>query len=149
MTARRKSEAGFTLLEVMVATLIMSIAVVGLLANLHVSLRNTERLTGYDRATQFAQHKMDELLADAQLPSYVTVEGAFTSADGDTPQGGWTALARPFEYPPHPAPGQLCLERIELQVWWTNAGRRRTLNLSGYRQHALTADEATRVAVGL
>ena len=56
--------AGFTLLEVLVATTIMAIAVSGLLASLSTSLRVASRLTDYDRATLLAREKMDELLVN-------------------------------------------------------------------------------------
>ena len=54
---------GFTLLEVMVATTIMGIAVVTLLSALSTSVRNATRLTDYDRAVLLARAKMDALLA--------------------------------------------------------------------------------------
>ncbi len=60
MTGRR----GFTLLEVMVASLIMGIAVAGVLSGLAGAARNASRLTDYDRATLVAKQKMDELLLD-------------------------------------------------------------------------------------
>ena len=59
-----KPERGFTLLEVMVATLIMGIAVSGVLSGLAAAARNASRLTQYDRATLLARQKMDELLVD-------------------------------------------------------------------------------------
>ena len=46
-----RSRRGFTLLEVMVATTIMGIAVVTLLSALSTSVRNATRLTDYVRAT--------------------------------------------------------------------------------------------------
>mgnify|MGYP001601755855 FL=1 len=148
MNGRQANATGFTLLEVMVATLIMGIAVVGLLSNLHVSLRNTERLTDYDRATQFAQHKMDEIITQAHFPLYQPISGTFAPDGLSKPEaGGWTAVATPFEAPPRAPAGELSLERIQLQVWWKKDNRRRTLTLEGVRQHYLTRDEAARLAV--
>ncbi len=57
---------GFTLLEMLVATAIMGIAVVALLANISTSMQNASRLTDYDRAALLAKRKMDELLLDGR-----------------------------------------------------------------------------------
>jgi general secretion pathway protein I len=148
MSKRSARQSGFTLLEVMVATLIMGVAVVGLLANLHGSLRNTERIGSYDRATLFAQHKMDELIAQPRLPLNVKSEGAFPDG-GDASQGGWNAVVTAWEAPPRAPAGELVLARIELEVWWLENGKRRTFNVEGFRQQVLTADESRRLSAGL
>ena len=145
---RGRSEAGFTLLEVMVATLIMGIAIVGLLSNLHVSLRNAAKLTDYDRATIFAQHKMDELLTVAALPNYQMLNGTFDPGTGDPNAGGWQALPRPYDYPPHAGPGQRVLQRIELQIWWKVNDQRRTFALEGFRQSVLSQTDAQQLGTG-
>jgi len=143
MSNRISRQSGFTLLEVMVATLIMGVAVVGLLANLHGSLRNTERIGSYDRATLFAQHKMDELIAQPRLPLNLKTQGAFPE-NGDHSQGGWNAAVTAWEAPPRAPAGELVLARIELEVWWLENGHRRTFSVEGFRQQVLTADEAER-----
>jgi general secretion pathway protein I len=144
----KSHQAGFTLLEVMVATVIMAIAVAGLLSNLHVSLRNTARLTDYDRATLFAQHKMDDLLAAAVLPNYQEVTGEYDPGSGNAEDGGWRALARPFEFPPNPQVGDKVLQRVELEIWWNNGDRRRTFTLEGFRQAVLSQADAGRLTTG-
>ncbi len=58
---------GFTLLEMLVATLIMGIAVVALLSNISTSLRHASRVTDNDRAALAAKRKMDELLLDTRF----------------------------------------------------------------------------------
>ena len=119
------------------------------MSNLHVSLRNTGRLTDYDRATLFAQHKMDELLSVAVLPNYQPLSGTFDAGSGDPSSGGWQALPRPYEYPPHPGPGTRALQRIELQIWWNNADRRRTYTLEGFRSCILTQAEAAQLSAAV
>ena len=69
-----KSQRGFTLLEVMVATTVMGIAVVTLMSALSGSVRNATRLTDYDRAALVARAKMDSLLVDPNLPHQTVLD---------------------------------------------------------------------------
>lgn len=128
---------GFTLLEMLVATLIMGIAVVGLLANISASLRNAARLTDYDRAALLARQKMDELLLDQGLPKMVPLEGGFDPALTGGAEVGWRAQITAFEAPPNASPGTDILERLELEIWWMSGARRRTVALEGFRQGKL------------
>src|ERR1700692_2095679 len=93
-----RSRRGFTLLEVLVATTIMGIAVAGLIAGLSQSAKNAARLTDYDRAAMLARTKMNDLLLDANLPFEGNVGGRLES-------GGWRATMRPLDVPPQAAPG--------------------------------------------
>jgi prepilin-type N-terminal cleavage/methylation domain-containing protein len=137
-------ESGFTLLEVMVASLIMAIAISALLVNLHNSLRNVERLSSYDRASVFAQHKMDELLADPTLGVLARVSGPYLPG-GDSLQSGWSARTRPFEYPPNLSGAIALLEEIHLEVWWTRDGAPKKFALNGYRSVVLTPEDMQKV----
>ncbi len=119
---------GFTLLEVMVATMIMAIAVVGLLSSLSASMRSASRLTAYDRAVMLGRSKMDELLTDRLIPFGANISGTF---DGQT---GWAARFTPYVQSPGAHPGSPVLERVELEIWWTNGDDRRTFPLEGYRR---------------
>jgi type II secretory pathway pseudopilin PulG len=112
------------LLEMLVATAIMAIAVVGLLSSLQTSMRNASRLTGHDRAAVMAREKMQELLLDRTLPPDVS---------GDN----WRARVSLFEAPPNAGPGASVLERVELEVWWQDGSRRRSLQLEGYRRNII------------
>ena len=126
-------QRGFTLLEVMVATLVMAIAVTGVLPALSTSMRNASRLTGYDQAAQLARQKMDELLiTTAKLPVGTPFAGAWDATTG------WRARITPFDMPDPPAPGGPILERVELEIWWMSGDQRRTFALDGYRRAVFT-----------
>ncbi len=131
---------GFTLLEVLVATVIMATAVVALLSNLSTSLNNAARLTEYDRAALLARRTMDELLLQPNLPKLTAIEGNFDPESTGT-QGGWRALVTPFERLPQAAPGTMALDRIELEVWWMSGGQRRTLSLEAFRTVVLRPED--------
>lgn len=134
---------GFTLLEVLVATVIMGVAVVALLSNLSTSLLNAGRLSDYDRAVMMAKRTMEELLAEPNLPKGAVLEGEWDPAlVGVT--GGWKALLTPFERQPQSGPGALALDRLQVEVWWTNGGRRRVFNLETYRTGPLRQEDMPR-----
>jgi general secretion pathway protein I len=133
-------QRGFTLLEVLVATVIMAAAVVALLSNLSTSLQNAGRLTDYDRAVMMAKRTMDELLAEPNLPKRAIIERQWDPALAGV-EGGWRALLTPFERQPGSGPGALALDRLELEVWWMSGSRRRVLNLETYRQGVIRPED--------
>src|ERR1700684_990777 len=98
-------DRGFTLLEVLVATVIMGIAVAGLIGVLSQSVKNASRLGDYDRAAMLARTKMNDLLLDVNLPFEGNVSGQFDSEQSGGAQAGWRASLRPFEAPPCAGPG--------------------------------------------
>jgi type II secretion system protein I len=124
----RSTEAGFTLLEVIVATAIMAIAVIGLLALISGSLANAARVKEYDRAAMLARHQMGELLVSDPLPLGAELSGKFDDATG------WQARAVPYEVPSPPQIGQPMLVRVELTIWWDSEGRRKTVEFESYRR---------------
>jgi len=132
---------GFTLLEVLVATLIMGIAVSGLLSGLASSTRNAARLTEYDRATLLAKSKMDELLVDHTLPRKVPMSGTFDAASSGGIPCGWNATITPFEAAPGSGVGRWVVDRIELEIWWMTGDprspTRRSFTLEGFRRSIL------------
>lgn len=132
---------GFTLLEMMVATLIMGIAVIGLMGEITASMRNASRVTNRDRAALLARSKMDELLLDPQFPVDTPVEGPFDPSLTGGVAGGWRARLSRFEMPPSPAPRQQSLDRMTLEIWWMAGGERRTFAVSGYRTHVLRPED--------
>jgi len=129
------NQKGFTLLEVLVATVIMGIAVAGLIAGLSQSVKNASRLTDYDRAAMLAHTKMNDLLLDVNLPFDGSAEGPFDREQTGGVPGGWRASLRPFDLPPRAGPGMIVLQRIALELWWQPAtGTRRTVQLESYRR---------------
>jgi general secretion pathway protein I len=136
----KNNQRGFTLLEVLVATLVMGIAVAGVLGGLSASARNAARLTDYDRATLLAKSKMDELLADQKIPRKFPIEGMFDPAQiGVT--AGWRARVMPFEAMPGSGPGRWVVDRVELEIWWFTGPQqsptRHEYALEGYRRGIL------------
>ena len=129
-----KRRLGFTLLEVMVATTVMGIAVVTLMAGLSTSVRNASRLTDYDRVALLARAKMDALLVDPRLPLDSVIEESLDPVLLGGMRGGWRARVTPFETAPSPAPGALGLDRVQLEIWWMSGAQRRSFGLEAFRR---------------
>jgi len=137
-----RNQAGFTLLEVLVATAIMGIAIAGVMSGLAQSTRNASRLTQYDRATLLAQQKMNELLVDDSVSRKIPVEGLFPPTQTGGIPAGWRAKVAPFETAAgQTSPGAWVLDRIELEIWWMDGPARRTFSLDGYRRGILRPED--------
>ena len=137
-----RRQSGFTLLEVLVATAIMGIAIAGVMSGLAQSSRNTARLMQYDRATLLAQQKMNELLVDETLSRKVPFEGIFPPAQTGGIPAGWRARVAPFEtVAGQMSPGAWVVDRIELEIWWMDGPARRTFSVDGYRRSLLRAED--------
>jgi general secretion pathway protein I len=133
--------SGFTLLEVMVATLIMAIAVAGLMGAISSSLRNAARLTDHDRAVLLAHQKMDELLIATGLEKGVPFEGTWGPEVTGGSDMGWRARLTPFEVPKAGGVGRSFVERVELEIWWMSGTQRRSFRLEGFHRAALTKND--------
>ena len=132
---------GFTLLEVLVATVIMAVAVTALMSNLTTSLNNAAKLTEYDRLTVLARRKMDELLVARNLPRAIPFNGGFDPVASGGMNCGWQARVSAFESPPGAGAGVRALERVELEVWWMRGPDKRTLRLEAFRQGILRPED--------
>lgn len=145
MSKRRRGQHGFTLLEVLVAAVIMGIAVAGLLNGLSVSTRNAARLSQYDRATLLARQKMDELLVASEIRRGQPLQGSFDPAIAGGQPIGWSAVIQPFEAPPGAGVGQWVVDRIQLQIWWMDGVTRHEFSLEGFRRGVLQVGDPTNV----
>ena len=132
---------GFTLLEMLVASTIMAVAIVGLFSGIGGAARNAARLRDYDRATQLARMKMNELLADDNLGRFAERNGVFDPSLTGGIDVQWQARLSTVEMPPTVSSGQPCLQRIELQISWTTGSQQRTFTLDSYRTHILRATD--------
>jgi general secretion pathway protein I len=139
--------AGFTLLEVLVATALMGIAVAGLLSALSTSLANAARVAEHDRAAALARRKMDELLAEKRLPMLQPMEGQFEPATAGGALAGWKAVVTPFEA--QRGQGLTIIQRIALEVWWMRGGRRQAVQVDAYRMADVLPAEAAQAAAAL
>jgi general secretion pathway protein I len=132
-----KQNRGFTLLEVLVATAIMGIAVAGLLNTISGAARNASRLTEYDRAVLLAQSKMDELLAEPKLARNVPMSGDFDAVRTGGVPCSWRAVIQPFETTPGAGSGMWVVDRIELEIDWMDGGTKHSFSLEGFRRGIL------------
>jgi len=141
----KRARGGFTLLEVLVATVIMGVAVTALIAGLSQSVKNADRLKAYDRASMLARARMNDLLLDPDLPFDGSVEGTFPADQSGGIPSGWKASLRPFDLPPNAGPGAVILQEVALDVWWEpQSGGRRDLRLQSYRSQRIPVPVAPR-----
>ena len=131
--SRLLPEKGFTLLEVLVATVILGTAVAALFGLLSGALGNLSRLQSPEQALLLGQNKMNELLAAGfETEDDVTVE---TPLDQKI-QGRWDdrfrweSLSTRFRSSPEPAPGETILVRVELDVFWESGAEKEEKQLS-------------------
>ncbi|MEI9976664.1 MAG: type II secretion system protein, partial [Ignavibacteriota bacterium] len=128
---------GFTLLEMLVASTIMAVAIVGLLEGIGGATRIAAHLRDYDRAAQLARLQMNTLLADDSLRAGSSLNGVFNRELTGGLDVEWQSRLSTVEMPPSPMLGQPCLQRIELQISWLNGDQKRTFTLDAYRSHLL------------
>ena len=136
MTGKR----GFTLLEMIVASTVMAIAVVGLLSGIAGAARNAARLREYERVVQLARMQMDFLLVDGTVAG--SRSGSFDAQQTGGLAAGWQSRVSASQTPPNPAPGQPVLDRIELEIWWMQGEQRRTFTVDAFRTRFLSGNSS-------
>ena len=134
-----KKDAGFTLLEMLVAATILATAVVGLMSALSGTTRNAARLQDYDRAVQLGRTRMNDLMLDMRMPRNTTVSGTFDRSQTGGLEAGWKARLSQFSLPPVIQVGQAGLDRVELEIWWKSGLTTRTFTIDAYRPRPITA----------
>jgi general secretion pathway protein I len=137
VTGRR----GFTLLEMLVATTILAVAVVGLLNGLSGATRNAARLREYDRAVQLARLRMNDLLADTNTPHDMPIGGPFDPQQTGGIEAGWRAIVSTDDVSPVAINDDFAIDRVQLEVWWMAGGQRRSFMLEGYRRRLMKPEE--------
>jgi len=128
---RSKSQSGFTLIEVLVATLILAVAVSALLANLSTSTSNLFRTNDIDRLTFLSKRKMDELISLQNLPIGAPINGVLETDAANKPSAGFTAQILPFS-PVGPNSGER-VDRVRLETWIQSGSRRKIMQLESFR----------------
>lgn len=137
-----RGQRGFTLLEMIVATTIMGIAVAGLMSGISSTTRNAARLRDYDRVVQLARLRMNSLLTDPRVPLNVTQEGLFDRVATGGLESGWRAQVTLAEKGTLiPLAGDYVLDRVQVEIWWMSGGQRRTFPLEGYRRRTLRQED--------
>lgn len=126
----RRSQRGFTLLEVLVATTIMAIAVVTLLSALTTSLRNAATVSDSDKAAMLGKQTLDALLVNTDLPLGQVLQGQFNPNETGL-TGGWRARMEAYDSQPG-VRGRV--DRVAVELWWQRGLGRRTMLLEGFRR---------------
>ncbi len=135
MIRARSGQSGFTLLELLVATTILGIAVAALLGGLSNSVRNAARVSEYDAITMAARQKMEELLAEPALPRYRELSGSFGNGRS------WRARMTPYDLYSGKGAGAPVLDRVELEAFWQSGSQQKSIRLEGYRRGVLLRDD--------
>lgn len=126
-----------------VATLIMGIAVTGLLSGLVGATRNAARVREYDHVAQLAREQMNRLLVDYTLPQNGQAANNFNPDITGGMEAGWRAQTSVAEPPPTPGANQFFLERIQLEIWWVSGQNRRSVTIEGFRRNITQAQAVT------
>ncbi len=82
----QKNRKGFTLIELIIAMLVMAIGIMGVMQVFPVGLRNTIKAQHYTKCVEYAEKKMEELrtIGYDALDSYLT--------GSDTPENGYLVI---------------------------------------------------------
>lgn len=114
-------ERGFTLLETLVAVMILSLSLVMLLQLFSDHLTSAHQSANYSRAVFLGKMKMEELLE--------TVEEPLDIIDGQSEEGyRWSASLSPM--PDAQQPDGLSLFVLTVDIFWEQGNRTKHISLS-------------------
>lgn len=111
---RRRTQAGVSLLEVLIAVSLLGICFTALFSSFSTALRSTDRLGRYNRAVEYASNKLNELVLDPNLAPGQTRSGVSDSGLN------WRAKAELADKGPGQLPDRpIQLVRIVVEVSWS------------------------------
>ena len=122
---RRRPDAGFTIIEVMVAILLTALTVIGVLGLFRIETRASTFSRRGTEAAVLAQDKLEE------LRTFIAPAGAGTGSDNPTDQLTGTSLfTRNWTIS---TTADASIYRIEVVVSWDENGVARNVTVSGQR----------------
>ena len=126
-TYTRSQQSGFSLLEVLVAFVIMGLVVGGILQLFGNSMRSVALSDEYSYAVKIAESQM------ATVGTAIPVESGNTS--GSNEKFNWNIMIEPteFEYPEGAAPIPLYPYRVKVDVSWQSGSHERHFELASLR----------------
>jgi len=123
---KRPAEAGFTMIEVMVAMLLTAIAIIGILALFMAQTKASGFSRHMTEATALCQDKLEQLRT--LTASSVGINGTDSNLDATGVSGGSGIYARTWTYTV-----QAAWTDIVCTITWTEDGVGKTLTLTGRR----------------
>jgi general secretion pathway protein I len=122
-----RSNAGFTLLEILVSFAIIAITLTIVMQLFSGSLRSGALSRSYGEAALLADRKMNETLEDSEVPNEEGFSESGQFGDGHS----WEVVVTPYEeFTPEEESFPLQLYRIEVTVRWGNGEHERHITLS-------------------
>ena len=129
----RAQQGGFTLLEVVVAFVLLALTLVTVFQIFSTGLARAGELDEHSRALVVAQSRIATVGLEEKLEGAVETRG-----ESEDRKYRWTLSVQPYEEPPEPGTGQpvqpmssLQMYRVEAVVAWDGAdGRTRNLRLA-------------------
>lgn len=111
-----RRSSGFSMVEVLVAFTVLTVAVLALLGGLSAAARQQASSTLTSQALYFAEQKLDELLQKNNKISSVR--------QSDMPFGGMTGTRQWWGTP---VPGNTGVQMVTVEVTWVEGGRPSTV----------------------